>query len=99
MDDGVTDGLLLLVYHINILMMDGQWSNGWMDNRLYYDYVYRSYFSPEGIEYSLARVPVAGTDFSQSFYTYDDFAGDETLLHFNLTEADYYYKVDSPVNS
>lgn len=53
----------------------------------------RSYFSNEGIEYSLARVPIGGTDFSLYAYTYDDFPGDEELSHFHLNEADYNYKI------
>lgn len=52
-----------------------------------------SYFSQEGLEYSLCRVPIGGTDFSTHAYTYDDVTNDEKLVHFNLTEEDYKYKV------
>nr|XP_027232645.1 glucosylceramidase-like [Penaeus vannamei] len=53
----------------------------------------RSYFSPEGLEYNLCRVPIAGSDFSTRPYSYDDFEGDVELKHFNLTEEDYLYKL------
>ncbi|XP_037785330.1 putative glucosylceramidase 4 [Penaeus monodon] len=53
----------------------------------------RSYFSPEGLEYNLCRVPVGGSDFSTRPYSYDDVEGDVELLHFNLTLEDYRYKL------
>ncbi|KAK8404907.1 hypothetical protein O3P69_001482 [Scylla paramamosain] len=31
-----------------------------------------AYYSPEGLEYTMGRVPVGGTDFSTHPYTYDD---------------------------
>ncbi len=52
-----------------------------------------SYFSARGIEYGIARVPMAGTDFSTRTYSYDDFPGDVTLSNFSLTEEDLVYKV------
>ncbi|NWY07405.1 GLCM Glucosylceramidase, partial [Nothoprocta ornata] len=48
----------------------------------------RSYFSEEGIEYNLVRVPMASTDFSVRLYTYADTEGDFELESFNLTEED-----------
>ncbi|ROT65524.1 hypothetical protein C7M84_016509 [Penaeus vannamei] len=53
----------------------------------------RSYFSPEGLEYNLCRVPIGGSDFSTRPYSYDDVEGDVELSHFNLTLEDYRYKL------
>uniref|UniRef100_A0A8C0UM93 Glucosylceramidase n=2 Tax=Cyanistes caeruleus TaxID=156563 RepID=A0A8C0UM93_CYACU len=53
----------------------------------------RSYFSEEGIEYNLVRVPMASTDFSIRLYTYADAEGDFELRHFNLTEEDTHMKI------
>uniref|UniRef100_A0A493TLS6 Glucosylceramidase n=1 Tax=Anas platyrhynchos platyrhynchos TaxID=8840 RepID=A0A493TLS6_ANAPP len=53
----------------------------------------RSYFSEEGIEYNLVRVPMASTDFSVRLYTYADAEGDFELKHFNLTEEDTRMKI------
>ena len=46
----------------------------------------RSYFSEDGIEYSLCRVPIGGTDFSTHGYTYDDGDEDLDLKNFALVE-------------
>lgn len=54
---------------------------------------HRSYFSPDGIEYNLCRIPIAGCDFSTHPYSYDDVEGDVDLVYFNLTMEDYEYKV------
>ena len=54
---------------------------------------FRAYYSSEGIEYGIARVPMAGTDFSTHTYSYDDFPGDVTLANFSLTTEDLFYKV------
>lgn len=51
-----------------------------------------SYFSTDGSEYTLARVPVGGTDFSTYGYSYAD-EGEGTLDAFALQEEDYKYKV------
>lgn len=48
-----------------------------------------------GIEYNMARVPMASTDFSTHEYSYDDVDGDFDLQHFALTEEDLSYKVRS----
>jgi glucosylceramidase len=53
----------------------------------------RSYFAPEGIRYSLCRVPIAGSDFSTHPYSYDDIEGDVDLVNFALAEEDYLYKL------
>jgi len=53
----------------------------------------KSYFSPEGLEYNLCRIPIAGSDFSTRPYSYDDVEGDVELTHFNLTMEDYQYKL------
>ncbi|XP_047486069.1 LOW QUALITY PROTEIN: lysosomal acid glucosylceramidase-like [Penaeus chinensis] len=55
--------------------------------------VMRSYFSPEGIEYTLCRIPIAGSDFSVRPYSYDDVEGDVALEHFALAEEDDLYKI------
>lgn len=56
---------------------------------------YRAYYSPEGLEYNLGRVPIGGTDFSTHPYTYDDLSEgeDPALHHFSLTSEDIKYKV------
>ncbi|RLV87493.1 hypothetical protein DV515_00015626 [Chloebia gouldiae] len=56
------------------------------------NHLLRSYFSEEGIEYNLVRVPMASTDFSIRLYTYADAEGDFELRHFNLTEEDTHMK-------
>ncbi|XP_069191273.1 uncharacterized protein [Procambarus clarkii] len=58
------------------------------------DLLLRSYFDPEGVEYELCRVPIAGTDFSVRPYSYnDDVEDDINLEHFALAEEDRLYKV------
>ncbi|XP_064032146.1 lysosomal acid glucosylceramidase-like [Pogoniulus pusillus] len=57
------------------------------------NHLIRSYFSEEGIEYNLVRVPMASTDFSVRLYTYADAEGDFGLKHFNLTEEDTRMKI------
>ena len=53
-----------------------------------------SYFSKDGIEYGIARVPMGGTDFSTRPYTYlDDSPGDVNLTNFNLQYEDHVYKI------
>lgn len=51
------------------------------------------YFSDSGIEYTLGRIPIGGSDFSTRPYTYDDVDGDFALEHFALTAEDLDYKV------
>lgn len=56
-----------------------------------------SYFSDDGIEYSMSRVPLGGSDFSPSFYTLDEFPDDMELKHFALHEEDINHKVSSNI--
>ncbi|RXG55831.1 putative glucosylceramidase 4 [Armadillidium vulgare] len=51
------------------------------------------YFGDEGSRYNLARIPIAGSDFSTHPYSYDDIEGDVDLVYFNLTDEDYSYKI------
>lgn len=41
------------------------------------------YFGPEGIEYSVGRVPMGSCDFSVESYSFDDVPGDYNLTHFD----------------
>ncbi|KRZ12817.1 putative glucosylceramidase 3 [Trichinella zimbabwensis] len=52
-----------------------------------------SYFSQDGIEYNIGRVPIASCDFSSRVYSYDDVDGDFELQNFTLTEEDFHYKI------
>lgn len=51
-----------------------------------------AYFGEEGLEYSLGRVPIGGTDFSTKPYTYCD-EEDSSLDKFALQQEDFLYKV------
>ncbi|KAK7026758.1 hypothetical protein SK128_022439 [Halocaridina rubra] len=56
----------------------------------------KAYYSSEGLEYSLSRVPVGGTDFSIYPYTYDDLdlgKTDPELYNFTLAPEDLIYKI------
>ncbi len=55
--------------------------------------IIESYFSKEGIEYSIGRIPIAGTDYSVRPYSYDDVDGDLKLSHFALQKEDLEWKV------
>lgn len=53
-----------------------------------------NYFSKTGLEYSMARLPIGGTDFSTRKYTYDDDNDqDFELKGFSLQPEDFKYKV------
>ena len=52
-----------------------------------------SYFSPQGIEYNIGRIPMASCDFSTRVYSYDDYANDTELVKFSLVEEDLLYKI------
>ena len=52
-----------------------------------------SYFSTQGIEYSIGRIPIASCDFSTRPYSYDDFVGDFNLTKFSLAEEDLVFKI------
>lgn len=51
-----------------------------------------AYFGEEGLQYSLGRVPIGGTDFSTKPYTYCD-EEDASLDKFALQQEDFLYKV------
>lgn len=68
---------------LNILSL----SSGTQENLL------KSYFSEEGIEYNILRVPMAGCDFSFRPYTYLDKTGDYNLKSFSLQEEDLRLKI------
>ncbi|KAG5897982.1 hypothetical protein JTB14_007927 [Gonioctena quinquepunctata] len=53
----------------------------------------KSYFSEEGIGYSLCRTPIGGADFSPRAYSYDDDEGDEDLKSFSIQPEDFFYKI------
>lgn len=53
----------------------------------------KSYFHQTGIEYTLGRIPMAGTDFSTHKYSYDDTPGDLQLRNFSLVNEDIKYKI------
>nr|XP_033780277.1 lysosomal acid glucosylceramidase isoform X2 [Geotrypetes seraphini] len=52
-----------------------------------------SYFSEEGLEYNLLRVPMASCDFSTRVYTYDDTSDDFELKNFSLQLEDTLMKI------
>uniref|UniRef100_A0A8C4PTC5 Glucosylceramidase n=1 Tax=Equus asinus asinus TaxID=83772 RepID=A0A8C4PTC5_EQUAS len=53
----------------------------------------KSYFSEEGIEYNIIRVPMASCDFSIRVYTYADTPDDFQLHNFSLPEEDVKLKI------
>lgn len=57
------------------------------------DQLLAQYFSPDGIEYSVVRVPMASCDFSTRLYTYADSPGDYELQNFTLSEEDIHMKI------
>jgi len=59
------------------------------------DYIMESYFSVNGLEYNMGRVPMAGTDYSIRHYSYDDTKDDKNLTHFMLQKEDLEWKVKS----
>ena len=52
-----------------------------------------SYFEKTGLEYNILRVPMAGTDFSNRTYTYDDSLNDFDLKNFSLSYEDTELKI------
>ncbi|EYC05978.1 hypothetical protein Y032_0079g1285 [Ancylostoma ceylanicum] len=52
-----------------------------------------SYFGKNGIEYNLARVPIASTDFSTREYSYSEVPGDMKMSRFSLAPEDFKYKI------
>ncbi|NXO01102.1 GLCM Glucosylceramidase, partial [Rhinopomastus cyanomelas] len=57
------------------------------------EHLLRSYFSEEGLEYNLVRLPMGSCDFSLHAYTYDDVPYDFELRHFSLRDEDTKLKV------
>ncbi|XP_072389815.1 putative glucosylceramidase 4 [Diabrotica undecimpunctata] len=63
------------------------------------EYIMRSYFSDEGLEYNLGRVPMGGTDFSNHYYSYIDSDEedlnciDPQLRQMQLAPEDFEYKI------
>ncbi|XP_018590584.1 lysosomal acid glucosylceramidase isoform X1 [Scleropages formosus] len=57
------------------------------------DKLLRQYFSPEGAEYNVVRVPMASCDFSTRLYTYADTPEDFQLLNFTLAPEDLQMKI------
>ncbi|KAA8591650.1 hypothetical protein FQN60_017024, partial [Etheostoma spectabile] len=57
------------------------------------DQLLQQYFSPEGIGYSVVRVPMASCDFSTRLYTYADTPGDYNLDNFTLAPEDIKMKI------
>ncbi|XP_041649242.1 lysosomal acid glucosylceramidase [Cheilinus undulatus] len=57
------------------------------------DQLLRQYFSPEGIAYSVVRVPMASCDFSTRLYTYADTPEDYSLDNFTLAPEDIKMKI------
>ncbi|XP_030640570.1 lysosomal acid glucosylceramidase [Chanos chanos] len=53
----------------------------------------QQYFSPDGIEYNVIRVPMASCDFSTRLYTYADSPGDYQLHNFSLAPEDTQMKI------
>jgi glucosylceramidase len=58
-----------------------------------------SYFDPSGIEYNIIRVPIAGVDFSNRTYTYDDYPNDFDLTNFSLSYEDVNFKIPAIHNA
>ncbi|CAG2165684.1 unnamed protein product, partial [Oppiella nova] len=57
------------------------------------DRVIKDYFSASGIGFSMARIPIAGCDFSTHEYTYDDTKDDYSLAHFTMPDEEIKYKI------
>ncbi|XP_025078036.1 glucosylceramidase-like [Pomacea canaliculata] len=53
----------------------------------------QSYYSTEGIQYTIGRIPMASCDFSTHPYSYDDTDGDLQLSQFTLAPEDIKYKI------
>lgn len=51
------------------------------------------YYSSNGLDYTVGRIPIGGSDFSVRKYTYDDQIDDFNLTSFRLPVEDLTYKV------
>lgn len=68
---------------LNIFALQSNLSKAIIDN----------YYSQDGLEYSIGRIPIGGTDFSTRKYTYDDIENDDDLGNFTLAKEDLDFKV------
>ncbi|XP_032527861.2 lysosomal acid glucosylceramidase-like [Danaus plexippus] len=58
------------------------------------DTLVKSYFSEDGLEYNVIRLPIGSTDFSTRFYAYNQYPKDDTALsNFTFAPEDIKYKV------
>uniref|UniRef100_A0A224YZB4 Glucosylceramidase n=1 Tax=Rhipicephalus zambeziensis TaxID=60191 RepID=A0A224YZB4_9ACAR len=57
------------------------------------DNILKSYYSTEGLEYNMGRIPLASTAFSERKYTYDDSPDDFELDNFALAPEDLDLKI------
>nr|XP_054754285.1 lysosomal acid glucosylceramidase-like [Lytechinus pictus] len=57
------------------------------------DLLIKSYYSSNGIEYTIGRIPMASCDFSTHPYSYDDNNGDFSLENFSLAKEDLQFKI------
>ncbi|XP_072384328.1 lysosomal acid glucosylceramidase-like isoform X1 [Diabrotica undecimpunctata] len=72
---------------INIKSLSGEAQQNLMN-------FFRSYFGPDSIEYTMLRVPMGASDFSERLYTYDDSnSPDPELKEFKLEQEDFDYKI------
>lgn len=56
-------------------------------------------FSENGLEYSIAKTTIAGSDFSNRAYSYHDTENHYNLKHFKLAEEDTKYRVSQLIYS
>lgn len=57
------------------------------------DNIIKAYYSPDGIEYNVARIPMASCDFSTHPYSYNDNPGDLDQTKFALADEDIKFKI------
>ncbi|XP_071793951.1 lysosomal acid glucosylceramidase-like [Asterias amurensis] len=57
------------------------------------DNLLKSYYSTNGIEYTIGRIPMASCDFSLKEYSYDDVPNDFDLKQFSLVTEDIKFKI------
>ncbi|XP_034827997.1 lysosomal acid glucosylceramidase-like [Maniola hyperantus] len=58
------------------------------------DYLIKSYFSENGLEYNMVRTPIGGSDFSVRPYAYNELPwGDARLTNFTFSPEDILYKI------
>lgn len=58
------------------------------------DVIVDNYYGDKGLQYSIARVPIGGSDFSTHAYSYDDTEDQDLLMtKWKLTDEDLKYKI------